>query len=57
MRKMFLVAAAAPAGNPALKSLDKMIQEADITPTNLKNWVKALEIRHHCKCLLRMWAT
>ncbi|HOZ76498.1 MAG TPA: gliding motility protein GldL [Ferruginibacter sp.] len=29
-------AAAAPAGNPALKSLDKMIQEADITPTNLK---------------------
>ncbi len=28
--------AAAPAGNPALKSLDKMIQEADITPTNLK---------------------
>ncbi|MEN9569461.1 MAG: gliding motility protein GldL [Bacteroidota bacterium] len=29
-------AAAVPAGNPALKSLDKMIQEADITPTNLK---------------------
>jgi gliding motility-associated protein GldL len=32
-------AAAAPAvaaGNPALKSLDKMIQEADITPTSLK---------------------
>lgn len=30
------VVAAAPAGNPALKSLDKMIQEADITPVNLK---------------------
>ncbi len=28
--------AAVPAGNPALKSLDKMMQEADITPTNLK---------------------
>ena len=28
--------AAVAAGNPALKSLDKMIQEADITPTNLK---------------------
>lgn len=27
---------AAPAGNPALKSLDKMMQEADITPTNLQ---------------------
>jgi gliding motility-associated protein GldL len=26
----------APAGNPALKSLDKMLQEADITPTNLQ---------------------
>jgi gliding motility-associated protein GldL len=25
-----------PAGNPALKSLDKMMQEADITPTNLQ---------------------
>lgn len=25
-----------PAGNPALKSMDKMLQEADITPTNLK---------------------
>ena len=24
------------AGNPALKSMDKMLQEADITPTNLK---------------------
>lgn len=30
------VVAAAPATNPALKSLDKMMQEADITPTNLK---------------------
>jgi gliding motility-associated protein GldL len=30
------VAAASPAGNPALKSLDKMIQEADITPVSLK---------------------
>jgi gliding motility-associated protein GldL len=30
------VAAAVPAGNPALKSLDKMIQEADITPVSLK---------------------
>lgn len=29
-------APAAAAGNPALKSLDKMIQEADITPVNLK---------------------
>ncbi len=29
-------AVAAPAPNPALKSLDKMMQEADITPTNLK---------------------
>jgi len=29
-------AAAVPAGNPALKSLDKMIQEADITPVSLK---------------------
>lgn len=29
-------AVAAPAANPALKSLDKMMQEADITPTNLK---------------------
>lgn len=32
-------AAAAPAvaaGNPALKSMDKLLQEADITPTNLK---------------------
>ncbi len=29
-------AVAAPAVNPALKSLDKMMQEADITPTNLK---------------------
>lgn len=28
--------AAATAGNPALKSLDKMIQEADITPVSLK---------------------
>lgn len=28
--------AAVPATNPALKSLDKMMQEADITPTNLK---------------------
>ncbi len=28
--------AAVAAGNPALKSLDKMIQEADITPVNLK---------------------
>ena len=25
-----------PAGNPALNNLDKMMQEADITPTNLK---------------------
>jgi gliding motility-associated protein GldL len=25
-----------PAGNPALKSMDKMLQEADITPANLK---------------------
>lgn len=31
-----VVAAPLPAGNPALKSLDKMIQEADITPVNLK---------------------
>lgn len=31
-----VVAVAAPAANPALKSLDKMMQEADITPTNLK---------------------
>lgn len=30
------VAAAPAAGNPALKSLDKMIQEADITPVSLK---------------------
>jgi gliding motility-associated protein GldL len=30
------VAAAVSAGNPALKSLDKMIQEADITPVSLK---------------------
>lgn len=30
------VVAAVPATNPALKSLDKMMQEADITPTNLK---------------------
>ena len=28
--------AAAETGNPALKSMDKMLQEADITPTNLK---------------------
>lgn len=28
--------AAVPTGNPALKSLDKMMQEADITPTNLQ---------------------
>jgi len=28
-------AAAAPAGNPALKSMEKMLAEADITPTNL----------------------
>jgi gliding motility-associated protein GldL len=27
---------AVPTGNPALKSLDKMLQEADITPTNLQ---------------------
>lgn len=27
---------AVPVGNPALKSLDKMLQEADITPTNLQ---------------------
>lgn len=27
--------AAAPAGNPALKSMEKMLQEADITPANL----------------------
>src|SRR6187200_1723588 len=27
---------AGSAGNPALQSLDKMMQEADITPTNLK---------------------
>lgn len=31
-----VVAAPVPAGNPALKSLDKMIQEADITPVSLK---------------------
>lgn len=31
-----VVAVVAPAVNPALKSLDKMMQEADITPTNLK---------------------
>ena len=31
-----VVVVAAPAANPALKSLDKMMQEADITPTNLK---------------------
>ena len=31
-----VAAVAAPATNPALKSLDKMMQEADITPTNLK---------------------
>jgi gliding motility-associated protein GldL len=31
-----VAAVAAPASNPALKSLDKMMQEADITPTNLK---------------------
>ncbi len=32
------IAAVAPVetGNPALKSMDKMLQEADITPTNLK---------------------
>ena len=32
------MATAAPVetGNPALKSMDKMLQEADITPTNLK---------------------
>ena len=30
------VAAVEPAGNPALKSMDKMLQEADITPANLK---------------------
>lgn len=29
-------AVATPVGNPALKSLDKMMQDADITPTNLK---------------------
>lgn len=29
------LAGKADAGNPALKSLDKMLQEADITPTNL----------------------
>ena len=28
--------AVADTGNPALKSMDKMLQEADITPTNLK---------------------
>lgn len=28
--------AAVAAGNPALKSMDKMLQEAEITPTNLK---------------------
>src|ERR1700712_4651219 len=28
--------AAVPTGNPALKSLDKMMQDADITPTNLQ---------------------
>ena len=28
--------AGGPAGNPALNNLDKMMQEADITPTNLK---------------------
>src|ERR1700739_2842185 len=27
---------AAAAGNPALQSMDQMLQEADITPTNLK---------------------
>ena len=31
-----VAAVAVPATNPALKSLDKMMQEADITPTNLK---------------------
>ncbi|UEG51157.1 gliding motility protein GldL [Ferruginibacter lapsinanis] len=29
-------AAAAESGNPALKSMDKMLQEADITPANMK---------------------
>lgn len=29
-------AKAVPAGNPALNNLDKMLQDADITPTNLK---------------------
>jgi gliding motility-associated protein GldL len=31
-----IVATPVPAGNPALKSLDKMIQEADISPVSLK---------------------
>jgi gliding motility-associated protein GldL len=30
------VAAAVPAGNPALQSMDKMLMEADITPANMK---------------------
>src|SRR6185295_9107271 len=30
------VTAPAETGNPALKSMDKMLQEADITPANLK---------------------
>jgi gliding motility-associated protein GldL len=31
-----MATAAADTGNPALKSMDKMLAEADITPTNLK---------------------
>ncbi|MEN9598191.1 MAG: gliding motility protein GldL [Bacteroidota bacterium] len=33
--EVHLAGKGADAGNPALKSLDKMLQEADITPTNL----------------------
>ncbi|MFZ1528644.1 MAG: gliding motility protein GldL [Ferruginibacter sp.] len=37
VKEEFEVAAkAVPAGNPALNNLDKMLQDADITPTNLK---------------------
>jgi len=37
-------------GNPALEKMDKMLQEADITPANLGRLSEGFqEVRHHCR--------
>ena len=42
--------AGAGAGNPALQQMDKMMQEADITPTNLATFERWFQkIRYHSR--------